>query len=62
MALLLLIILAAVALIWFETTEVSVPGAKQAEYVWDNDYDMFDDEYTWSYKRCDLALIEKDPG
>ncbi|MDO9050978.1 MAG: hypothetical protein Q7U70_05765 [Methylotenera sp.] len=56
-ALALLGIVAYLAWVWFETAEVSVPGAKKPEpvYVWayDYDYDLIDGEYKfiWSYKQ-----------
>lgn len=65
-AFVLLGIVAYLAWVWFETTEVSVPGAKKPEpmYVWayDYDYDLFDDEYKliWSYKR--VGTHRKGPG
>ncbi len=61
-ALVLLGIVAYLAWVWFETTEVSVPGAKKPEpvYIWAYHYDMFDDEYIWSYRR--IGTHRKGPG
>lgn len=63
-AFILLGIVAYLAWVWFETTEVSVPGAKKPEpvYVWAYDYDLFNDEYQmiWSYKR--VGTHRKDPS
>lgn len=61
-ALVLLGIVAYLGWVWFETAEVSVPGAKTPDpvYMWAYHYDMFDDEYIWSHMR--VGTHRKGPG